>query len=59
MLLGFEHGGAPQLATIVLNVENLDSTLGGLSDKGISPERRQPSFAVLRDPEGREVIFQA
>src|SRR5688500_11921907 len=59
MLLGFELGGAPQLATIVVKVESLESTLSDLAAKGIAPERTKPSFAVIRDPEGREIILQA
>jgi len=58
VLLGFELGGAPQLATLVLKVDNLESTLEALAAKGISPELRKPAFAVIRDPEGREIILQ-
>ena len=58
VLLGFELGGAPQLATIVVNVDDLEATVAELNGKGIVPERRKPSFAVIRDPEGREIILQ-
>ena len=58
LLLGFELGGSPQLATIVVRVQELEAALAELAAKGISPERRQPSFAVIRDPEGREILLQ-
>jgi len=57
-LLGFELGEAAQLATLVVKVENLQALLGDLAAKGIQPERRMPAFAVIRDPEGREIILQ-
>ena len=58
-LLGFEVGGAPHLATLVVKVDDLPSVLSDLAAKGIQPERKMPAFAVIRDPEGREVILQS
>ena len=59
VLLGFELGGAPQLATIVVKVDRLESVLADLATKGITPERRKAEFAVIRDPEGRELVLQS
>jgi catechol 2,3-dioxygenase-like lactoylglutathione lyase family enzyme len=58
VLLGFDLGGAPQLATIVVKVDRLEPVLAELAAKGILPERTKPTFAVIRDPEGREVLLQ-
>ena len=58
-LLCFECGPAAQLGTIVLRVRDLAAVVADLGARGIVPARRRESFAILTDPEGREIILQA
>jgi catechol 2,3-dioxygenase-like lactoylglutathione lyase family enzyme len=57
-LLGFESGQA-QAGTIVLAIEDLKSTLEGLKEHHIAPGKTGPNFAIITDPDGREIILQA
>jgi catechol 2,3-dioxygenase-like lactoylglutathione lyase family enzyme len=57
-LLGFERGEA-QTGTIVLVVEDLKSTLEALKQQHIAPKKTGPNFAIITDPDGREIILQA
>ncbi|MCB9892895.1 MAG: VOC family protein [Planctomycetes bacterium] len=71
-LLGFEHGetqsGTPQEpqgavkpanGTIVLMVDDLTAALDELAAKHIAPQRKAANFAIIADPDGREIILQA
>jgi len=58
-LLCFESGAAAQTGTIVLRVTDLPGLLGSLRTQGIEPTRERPGFAIIVDPDGREVILQA
>jgi catechol 2,3-dioxygenase-like lactoylglutathione lyase family enzyme len=57
-LLGFESGQA-QAGTIVLAIEDLKSTLEGLKQHHIAPKKTGSNFAIITDPDGREIILQA
>jgi catechol 2,3-dioxygenase-like lactoylglutathione lyase family enzyme len=57
-LLGFERGDA-QSGTVVLKVEDLPATLKALQIQGITPSKAQAQFAIIADPDGREIILQA
>jgi catechol 2,3-dioxygenase-like lactoylglutathione lyase family enzyme len=56
-LLGFESGQA-QAGTIVLAVEDLPATLADLKKLHIAPGKAAPNFAIITDPDGREIILQ-
>jgi catechol 2,3-dioxygenase-like lactoylglutathione lyase family enzyme len=58
-LLCFEKGDTAQLGTIVLRVHDLAAALETLRSRGVSPSRATATFAIVRDPDGREVILQA
>ncbi len=58
-LLCFESGPVAQTGTIVLRVSDLPGLLGSLRAQGIEPMRERPGFAIIADPDGREVILQA
>ena len=57
-LLGFEHGRA-QTGTIVLKINDLATTLAELKQNHIAPRKSASNFAIITDPDGREVILQA
>jgi catechol 2,3-dioxygenase-like lactoylglutathione lyase family enzyme len=57
-MLCFEKGTAAQLGTIVLRVTELPSALEALAAHGVNPVRATAAFAIIRDPDGREVILQ-
>lgn len=56
-LLGFEKGQAQQ-GTVVLMVEDLPSALADLKVHGIEPVRQAANFAIIYDPDNRELILQ-
>lgn len=56
-LLGFEQG-VPQTGTIVLKVIDLPVTLAALAAQGVSPRKSTADFAIISDPDGRELILQ-
>jgi catechol 2,3-dioxygenase-like lactoylglutathione lyase family enzyme len=56
-LLGFEKGRAQQ-GTVVLIVEDLSSALAGLKTHGVEPARWTADFAIIHDPDEREIILQ-
>lgn len=58
VLLGFERGAAAQAGTIVLRVTRLPALLAELSKRGIAPLRQSETFAIIADPDGREIILQ-
>ena len=57
-LLCFEVGGKQQ-GTIVLAIDDLSAMLVRLRQRGIEPVKSTPNFAIIHDPDGREVILQA
>jgi catechol 2,3-dioxygenase-like lactoylglutathione lyase family enzyme len=57
-LLGFERGQT-QTGTVVLAVKNLMSMLEALKQQHIAPKKTGPGFAIITDPDGREIILQA
>lgn len=58
-LLCFEKGDTAQLGTIVLRVTDLPAALETLESRGVEPIRATAAFAIVHDPDGREVILQA
>lgn len=58
-LLGFEAAKAAETGSIVFEVESVEQAVAGLAQMGIQPEKRTDKFAIIRDPEGREIILQA
>lgn len=58
VLLGFERGAAAQAGTVVLRVTTLPALLAELSKRGITPSRQSEMFAIIADPDGREIILQ-
>jgi catechol 2,3-dioxygenase-like lactoylglutathione lyase family enzyme len=58
-LLGFEAAQTAQTGTIVLQVESLPEALAAVAAKGVRPHKARENFAIIRDPEGRELILQA
>jgi catechol 2,3-dioxygenase-like lactoylglutathione lyase family enzyme len=57
-LLGFERG-VTQTGTIVLALSDLKAALAELAAKGVKPTRAAANFAIIADPDGREIILQA
>jgi catechol 2,3-dioxygenase-like lactoylglutathione lyase family enzyme len=57
-LLGFERGEA-QTGTIVLLVEDLAATLAELKQQHTTPKKAAANFAIITDPDDREIILQA
>ena len=57
-LLGFEKGQAQQ-GTVVLMVEDLPSSLADLKFHGVEPVSTAINFAIIHDPDKREIILQA
>ena len=57
-LLGFELGQT-QAGTIVLMVDDLKAALDELADRQVKPTRQAANFAIIADPDGREIILQA
>ncbi len=57
-LLGFEKGDAAEMATLVLKVHKLEAVLALLDEEGVRVGRRKDNWAMIRDPEGREIILQ-
>jgi catechol 2,3-dioxygenase-like lactoylglutathione lyase family enzyme len=57
-LLGFEAGAGSQLGTVVLAVSGLAAMLGELASAGVVPIRARDNFAIILDPDGREIILQ-
>ena len=58
-LLGFETANTAQVGTVVFQVDGLPALLADFSAKGVTPVKTHQTFAIIRDPEGREVILQA
>lgn len=58
VLVGFEAAEAAQLGTMVFEIESLQETLSELSKRGIKPTREGGNWAIIRDPEGRDLILE-
>lgn len=57
-LLGFETGKDVQSARVVLTVDDLVAELERLAGKGVTPAQTGKGWAIVKDPEGREIILQ-
>jgi catechol 2,3-dioxygenase-like lactoylglutathione lyase family enzyme len=57
-LLGFETGLEMQSARVVLRVPDLRAELERLSVAGVRPSSSGARWAIVRDPEGREIILE-
>lgn len=57
-LICFEVGEKTERGTLVLLVENLSSVISELEKKKVTPRKRAQNYAIIVDPEGREIILQ-